>query len=510
MSSSHVTPYSIRAAVAAVVIAGLVGTAATAEEVPESSGDAPLEFVSEHALEVPGGELRYRAVASETWLRNEKDEPTASFFTIAYTRTDTPDAEGRPIAFIFNGGPGSSSVWLHLGLLGPRRVAVPEDGTAAVGPPYSLEANPHSLLRVSDLVFVDPIGTGYSRALGEKNNRDYWGVDEDADSVSEFIRRYLSEHRRWNSPKFLIGESYGTIRASLLVSRLQSGLNSVFLNGVILISPAMDVGTLPFITAGNDFPFIGHLPSFAATAAYHGKLAQPPESLEAFLEEVVEFASTDYLMALFKGDALEDAERDRIVAKLQTYAGLSEGYIRQTRLRIGALRFTKELLRDRGQTVGLLDGRFLGEDPDDAGEYSSHDPSGIGVSGAFVAGLNTYLLGELGVQVDREYIVLNTHANQGWQRGRDEQGFFNGFLYATSHLASGAAANRDLRFMVVSGYHDLTTAFFAARQMIRHSGLPTERVRIEEYPGGHMMYLHQASFERLTDDIVEFVTTTSP
>jgi carboxypeptidase C (cathepsin A) len=369
-----------------------------------------------------------------------------------------------------------------------------------------LEDNPASLLRASDLVFVDPVGTGFSHALGEREDVHYWGVDEDADSIADLIRTWLTANRRWGSPRYLLGESYGTIRAALLVERLQTGYNAVFLNGVILVSAAMDMGTLPFFTAGNDFPFVGPLPSFAAAAWYHDALPEKSGTLEDFLEEVIAFASGEYLQALFAGDSLPEAEVQRIAERLHRYTGLDTGYLRQTRLRVSALRFTKELLRERGQTIGLLDSRMLGRDPDDAGEFFARDPSGVGVAGAFVAGIHRLLSEELEVEREREYDVLNVTANQRWRRPGSLNGLFSGFLATTPSLAAGASVNRDFRVMLVSGYHDLTTGFYAGRYMMNHSGIDRDRIRIEEYFGGHMMYLHPPSFERLSADLAEFVS----
>ncbi|MGB5661140.1 MAG: serine carboxypeptidase, partial [Thermoanaerobaculia bacterium] len=333
----------------------------------------PLKFESSHRLQSGGTDIGYTVTAEEIYLRDAEGEPTASFFTISYAKNEVENPEDRPVTFVFNGGPGSSSIWLHFGLVGPKLIDIPSDASDPGGPPYRLKDNPWTILRATDLVFVDPVGTGFSKPLGEKKNEDFWGYDEDADSVAEFIRTFITQHNRWNSPKYILGESYGGIRTALLVPRLQQELN-IGLNGLILISPALNMGTLPFFVTGNDLPYATHLPAYAASAYYHGKLPDEWPDLETLLAEVETFAGNEYLAALFKGDTLDAAEKQRVAAKLARYTGLSESYILRSDLRIYAIRFIKELLRDEGLSVGLLDGRYTQDELDDVAEFPDGDP----------------------------------------------------------------------------------------------------------------------------------------
>ena len=284
---------------------------------------AARKFITHHRFTAGGVDIPYTATAEDIDLKDRDGKPTARFFTISYLAEGVKRQEDRPITFFFNGGPGSASVFLHLGFVGPKRIDIPSDAQDPGAPPYRLKDNPSSLLRVTDLVEVDPVGTGFSRALGDKKDADYWGYDEDADSVADFIRAFLTVHDRWNSPKYVLGESYGGIRGSMLVPRLQGQMN-IGLNGVILISPAINMGALPFNTGGNDLTYVTHLPTLAATAWYHKKLPDSWPSLQALLTEVEQFASGEYLQALFRGDALSAAEKGQIADKLHRYTGVSK------------------------------------------------------------------------------------------------------------------------------------------------------------------------------------------
>jgi len=475
-----------------------------ADEKPAADKDAPKRFVTQHELTTLDGEtIQYTATAGETFLKDDKGKKKASMFTIAYTKDDVEDPATRPVAFAFNGGPGSSSVWLHLGLLGPKRVDVPSDATGAGAPPYRLEDNPRSLLSVCDLVFVDPIGTGYSHALGEEKDEAYWGVDEDSASVAQFIREYLTENKRWNSPRYLIGESYGTIRSAMLVRDLQTGLSSVALNGVILASPALDTRFIGI--PGTDMPFVASLPTFAATAWYHDALPDKPQDLGAFLEEVADFAAHDYLVALFRGDRLDGEMKTHVLDKLHEYTGLSKTYLKNANLRVNNYRFRRELLRDRGLTLGQFDTRYTGTEPDNAGEYPSDDPSSYAIDGAFVATMNDYLTRELSVEMDREYTIMNLEANRKWKPLGPRHPLVSGFLNVMPFLTDGTITNKDLRVFVACGYYDLATVYFGSQYMFNHSSIDPDRLTLKNYEGGHMMYLYQPSFERLSGDLKAFV-----
>ena len=461
------------------------------------------QFMTQKTIRLGNESLTYAAHASETYLIDQKGKPEASIFSVAYLKDGVKDPGERPIAFVFNGGPGSSSIWLHIGLLGPRTVLVPSDGAGAGAPPYRMEPNTHSLLAVSDLVFIDPVGTGFSRALGKAKPEQFWGLDEDAQSIARFIKKFITQHRRWNSPKYIVGESYGTIRAAMLVRELQKNFQGIALNGVVLVAPALDMQTLMF-SNGPDLPYVTYLPTYAATAWRHHQLPERPENLKAFLEEVSRFAATDYLTALFQGDALPEPEKERIIAKLHQYTGISKTYWRRANLRVNSTRFMKEALRDQGLTVGRLDSRYVEDDPDDVGEFPQNDPSSS-IDGAYVAAFNHYLAQDLDVVMDREYNVLNFTANTRWKRPQSHQSIFSGYINVIPLLTRGAVENKDFRIFVANGYYDLTTTFFSAEYMFNHSNIPKDRITMKHYEAGHMMYLHEPSFAQLNKDLKEFI-----
>lgn len=420
-----------------LLMAGGRGAAWAADAMPEDKGKAdkgadaaktpePKKFASEHRLKVSGGgELVYTATAEDVYLHDQDGKPTASFFTISYVKKGVARPEERPVTFVFNGGPGSAAVWLHLGMVGPRRIDIPSDASGPGAPPYKLKDNPWTLLRATDLVFVDPVGTGFSRALGEKKDEEYWGYEEDADSVADFIRTFVTTHNRWNSPKYLLGESYGGIRSGLLVPRLQQRLD-IALNGVILVSPALNMGTLPFYVVGNDLPYATHLPALAATAFYHKKLPGSWPSQKALLDEVEAFAGGEYLQALFQGDLLPQAEKERIADRLHYYTGLSKDYLLRSGLRPYALRFIKELLRGEGKVVGLLDGRYVQDELDDVADFPAGDPFDAKTAPIYIALFQSYLRNELEVDLERRYIGSNDEANGKWKRPADGNGAFAG------------------------------------------------------------------------------------
>ena len=469
-----------------------------AEKPPE-----PMKFVKQHRMKLGGEDVAYTTTSEDVFLKDAAGKNTASFSTIAYTK-DGARAEERPVTFVFNGGPGSASVWLHFGMVGPKIIDIPSDASDPGAPPYKLRDNQSTIFRATDLVFVDPIGTGFSRALGEKKGEDFWGYDEDADSVADFIRAYITLHNRWNSPKYILGESYGGIRSSMLVPRLQGDYN-IGINGIILISPALNMGTLPFVTAGNDLTFATHLPALAATAWYHHKLPDSWKDRETLLREVEKFAGNEYLVALFQGDNLPQAEQERIADQLHRYTGLSKQYILRSNLRINAIRFIKELLRDEGKSVGLLDGRYVQDELDDVAEYPDGDPFSAKTGPIYISLFQGYLRDELGVDTDKRYLPQNGEANQKWKRPANRRGAFSGFVDVTGALAQGTKDNEALRIFAAAGYDDLTTSYFATRYMLEHSGIDANRMTIKDYPGGHMMYLYRPSLDALSNDIVAFI-----
>jgi carboxypeptidase C (cathepsin A) len=390
---------------------------------PETPLPKEQSSTTDHTARLGGQTIAYHATASTTLLKNEKDEPTAVIFSVAYTRSDVKDATQRPVAFLYNGGPGSASVWLHMGAFGPRRVLTP-NAESAPPPPYRIEDNANSLLDKTDLVFIDPVGTGFSRAVGKAQGKDFWGVDPDVKSIAQFINLYVTRNGRWNSPKYLIGESYGTFRSAALSNYLQSK-DGIYLNGIVLISTVLDLRSLAF-NPGDDMSYIFYLPSYAATAWYHKVLEQRPVDLNGFLKGVRLYAAGDYASALMKGSMLSDADKTQVAKKLSDYTGLSEDYIKKANLRVNLQQFMAELQRSRGLTTGRLDARFSGFQTDLLAENASYDPLETATIGPFTAAFNSYARDELKFTDEHKYEVLNLDANNQWEwkhKVGDDSGF---------------------------------------------------------------------------------------
>ena len=467
--------------------------------------DEPRTFAKSFTGRFNDERIAYTVTAGETFLKDDDGEPTASIFTVAYTRDGVDDPATRPVSFVFNGGPGSASLWLHMGVFGPKRVVVPSDGNDAGAAPYTIEDNPLSILDVTDMVFIDPVGTGYSRPLGDAKGKDFWGLREDAESIAEFIRLYLTKNGRWNSPKYVAGESYGTTRAAQLVNELQRTFTGVALNGVILISAILDFHTAEF-AMGNPLPYVSFLPTYAATAWYHDLVDNKPVRLEDFVTEARQFALNEYSVALLKGSRLTAAERENIVRKLARYTGLDETYIRQTELQIGAFRFMKQLLRDQGLTVGRFDSRYTGEDYDDAGEFFDNDASAYGIDAAYVAAVNDYLTRTLEVDFEQRYKILDSEPGRNWNWSTRERGWPS-YVNVAPHLGRGMRENKDLRAFIANGYYDLATPFFATENSVAANGIDPDRVVMAYYEAGHMMYTHAPSLEKLASDVRAFIAT---
>ena len=509
--------YARRALLQGVAAIALLGNRAHAddEKKPDSKSEpkkadaksdtkaaTPKSVTREFSGTFRGERISYSVVAGETFLKNDKGEPTASIFSTSYIKKGAGDGAQRPITFVFNGGPGSSSLWLHLGLMGPKRVVVPEDGGNAGAAPYQLVDNASSILDATDLVFIDPVGTGYSHALGESKDEDFWGVSSDAKSIASFIRLWITQNGRWNAPKYLAGESYGTTRAAQVVQEMQFGYDAVTFRGVILVSSILDFHTV-FENDGNDLPFIAFLPSYAATARYHGKLDPKPADLSAFLAEVRSFASGAYATALLKGSTLPLAERDALIKRLAHYTGLSEAYVDQANLRVSPGRFMKELLRDRRVSLGRYDGRSLGEDSEVAGDQPDNDASLYAVDGAFVATINDYLGRVLNAGIDRPYRILESAPGNKWKWF--ERPGPGRFLNVAPALGQAMRENRDFRLFVASSIYDLATPFHGTEITLAHNGIKPERTRHELFEAGHMIYTHGPSRERLADEIRHFI-----
>ena len=472
----------------------------------------PKEEISQtrHRITIDGNVIEYTATAGTLLLKEEGGAPRASVFFTAYTAKDRKDISERPVTFSFNGGPGSSSVWLHLGLLGPRRISM--DGIENnLPPPYRLIDNEHSILDVTDLVFIDPVSTGFSRAVAGQSPKKFHGVQKDLESVGEFIRLYTTRYKRWSSPKFLIGESYGTTRAAGLTGHLQDRFG-MYLNGIMLISSILDFQTIRF-DIGNDLPYILFLPAYTATAWYHKKLpGELQGDLRTTLKEVEEFALGKYTLALMKGTALSEEEHRDIVGLLSRYTGLTEEYVEQTNLRINIFRFAKELLRDRRRTVGRFDSRILGIDQDAAGETYDYDPSYTMVHGPASTTLNDYVRTELQFESDLPYEILTSQVHP-WDYGK----FKNRYLTFAEPLRQAMTKNPYLEVFVASGYYDLATPYFATEYTFNHLGLDSslqDNISLHYYEAGHMMYFHEPSLAKLKVDIKNFmesaVKTASP
>ena len=461
---------------------------------------------SKHSVRVGGQEIKYTATAGTLLLKLEDGTPKASVFYVAYTKDDVGDASQRPVTFTFNGGPGSSSIWLHLGAFGPRRVQMGDAG-ALLPPPSKLVDNESSLLDVTDLVFIDPVSTGYSRAVPGEAPQQFHGVEPDIQSVGDFIRLWATRNRRWSSPKFLAGESYGTTRAAGLSGYLQQRYG-MYLNGIVLVSSILNFETAEF-DAGNDLPYILFLPTYTAIAWYHKRL---PADLQSDLRKAVEesrhFAAGEYDNALMTGDALPTAHRAEIAQKLARLTGLSQEYIQRSNLRVPIFRFTKELLRSEQRTVGRLDGRFTGIDRDAAGAQPDYDPSYAAILGPYAATLNEYVREELKFESDLPYETL-TGRVRPWNYAPYE----NRYINVAETLRSAMTENPFLRVFVAKGYYDLATPFFAADYTFDHIGLdPSLHSHLSGayYESGHMVYVHMPSLAKLKQDVAQFIRNSLP
>ena len=485
------------------------------ETTPLSPKDVLVE--TKHSVVINDLEIHYTVTCGTLILKEEAEKkekdgesegekPRASIFFVAYTRDDADDKHKRPLTFSFNGGPGSSSVWLHLGLLGPRRVLLDDEGFA-YPPPYTLVDNSFSLLDQTDLVFIDPVSTGFSRAVPGEKPKQFHGFKKDIESVGDFIRLYTTRYQRWTSPKFLIGESYGTTRAAGLSGYLQAR-HGMYLNGIMLISSILNFQTTDFHT-GNDLPYILFLPSYTATAWYHRRLSDDlQKDLSATLAEVEAFAMGDYATALMQGDDLKEEERLLVSRRLARYTGLSEDYIDGTNLRIEIMRFTKELLRHAKRTVGRLDSRFKGIDRDSVGEQFEFDPSMNNITGPYTATLNDYVRGELKFESDLPYEILSERVFP-WSYAE----FENEYVNVAEILRKAMTGNPNLKVYVANGYFDLATPYLATRYTFKHLSLDRSlqgNVRMGYFEAGHMMYVHVPSLEKLRSNLVDFIHWSIP
>jgi carboxypeptidase C (cathepsin A) len=505
------------ALLAFVICLSPFATNARAQEKETKAGEKPAEpasrlpkeesSVTDHSIKIGGQTIPYKATAATILLKNDKDEPTALIYSTAYTRSDVKDLSQRPVSFLYNGGPGSSSVWLHMGSVGPRRVmTVNADVTPPA--PYKLMDNPDCLLDKSDLVFIDPVGTGFSHAVGKAQDKDFWGVEPDVKSLAQFIATYISRNNRWNSPKFLIGESYGTFRNAALGNYLQSHDN-MYLNGIVMVSSVLDLGTISFYP-GQDLAYVLYLPSYAATAWFHKTVKDRPENLSAFLDEARKFARGEYADALIKGDALSAAQKTDIARKISRFTSLNEDYLVKANLRVRLGQFMQELQRNRGLTTGRLDARFAGPTYNLIGEAADYDPQETAISGAFIGAFNTYIREELKFGQDKKYKPFAEFDGNrwDWKHEGSDFGFFPGSPSTVLDLVQAMVSNPRLKVEFEDGIYDLATPFMEVEYAVDHMGLP-ENIRKnashQYYEAGHMMYLHDEDLAKLKKNVAAFI-----
>ncbi len=472
---------------------------------------SPKSFTSKHSLKVNGEMLTYQVTGEELYLKDKGGKPVASFWSTAYTlpkgkiaKSNTP---ARPVCFVFNGGPGSASIWLHMGLLGPRLVQVDSDAKKDDGAaPFTIIDNPYALLDITDLVFIDPVGTGYSKVVGKGKVENYWGLNEDAKSVAAFIRLWTTKHQRWNAPKYLIGESFGTTRAAAIADELMGGGQDMALNGLVMISQALDYAGSTSMH-DNITSYLTYLPSMAATAWYHKKAGQG-KTLEAFVEEARQFTYDVYAPALYRGNFLAAADKTNIINQLAYFTGLDKTYIEQSNLRILMPRFQKELLREENKTLGRLDGRYYGNESDQIAERPTlGDASSYKISSAYTAALQSYYASDLNIQMERPYLTSNRaiYPKWNWKPVPKNRGWEPMYVNTTRRLAKAMRKNEGMKVLVASGYYDLITPFFDAEYTFSRNGIVTDRVDFKYYEGGHMMYTHQPALQQLCADIRAFL-----
>ncbi len=468
-------------------------------------------FVTNHQGTFGNTIINYTATASETYLKDDDGNPVASIWSVAYTKTKdkSSSSTNRPVTFVFNGGPGSASVWLHMGLFGPQLVKVDSDAKEDDGAaPFELVTNNYGILDLTDLVFIDPVGTGYSRVIGKGKVEDYWGLMEDANSVAKFIRQWITENKRWNSPKYIAGESYGTTRAAAVANVLEDEGQSMALNGLILISQALDYAGSTS-SHYNITSYLTYLPSMAATAWYHKKAGQS-KTLEAFVEEARDFTYNTYAPALYKGTLLSASEENSIAEKLSYFTGLDKAYILRSNNRILMHRFQKNLLADQGLAIGRLDGRFMGDDADDVSEGPSlGDPSSYQIDAAYTAALNHYLAETLNVEMDRPYLISAGGEMGGkwrWRPVPDGQYWEPMPVNTAGMLGETMRRNPEMKVLVASGYYDLICPFFDAEYTFSRNGIVKDRVTLTYYEAGHMMYVHQPDLVKVAKDIRDFLS----
>lgn len=460
--------------------------------------------VTDHVAIINGKEVPYKATAGLLEQKNDKGEVKATLFYVSYSRTDSGDITKRPIAYCFNGGPGAASVWLHMGLLGPKRVNLSKDKLTI--PPFSYIDNEYSLLDLVDLVFIDPVSTGYSRPTANEDKNQFHGVEEDIKSVAEFIRMFTTQNERWESPKFLIGESYGTTRAALLAEYMHDEMY-MYLNGLILVSSVLDFQTIDKMERSNDLTYLLYLPSYTAAAWYHQKLPADLQKMTLYevMRESKKFAVEEYSLALLRGDALDPEVHTNMVQKLANFSGLTPEFVDRMNLRVSVYVFMKELLKNENRVIGRFDSRLTGIDLNACSMTFDYDPAMDSALGIFTAAFNQYVRTDLNWKSSDEYRTLADVSP--WNYGKSH----NQFLNVGSSLKTAMSRNPLLQVFVASGFYDLATPQFATEYTFTHLGIdPTLRKNIEmgQYEAGHMMFTDMPSLRQLSSDLHGFVKRT--
>ncbi len=471
---------------------------------PASSEEIPLPppAVTHHSINLQGQAWNYTATAAYAPLKDGAGKVEAHIFYVAYAAEGGKPADKRPVTFAFNGGPGASAIWLHLGALGPRRAGLARDGTALPAHPH-LVTNESTWLEFTDLVFVDPVGTGYSRAAKDIEPKRFFEVTQDIRAMGNFMRRYLTDNDRWLSPIFIAGESYGTTRAAGLASYVQKELG-MYLSGLILLSSVLNLQAIGF-DPGNEIAYVLAIPSYTATAWYHGKLQRDQfGNLDEALETVEQWTMDEYLPALEAGDTLPEAKRRQIIQQLAQFTGLPRAYLETSKLRVSPFRFTMELLRPEGRTLGLLDSRVTAAAPAPAGEDERVDPALVLSTLALVTPWYDYVRKELQFKTDLPYVFLSREANAAWKWGQGGQGYLN----VAGKLAEAMALNEHLKVFAGAGYYDLTTSYLSQVHTLNHLGLPPSlrrQLTVRFYPSGHQIYTDLPSLRRLRQEVGAFV-----
>jgi carboxypeptidase C (cathepsin A) len=468
-------------------------------QAPSGPIPVPRQFVTRHRGTFNGVAVAYTATAADTLIEDDSRTPIGYVFSFAYTRDNIPDLATRPVVFIFNGGPGSSSFWLHAGALGPKRAIVPDPGQAGAAP-FQFVDNTASLLDVADLVFIDPVGTGFSYMLEKVRPEKFYGTEADAVVTTEFIRRWLSEHNRWNSPKVVLGESYGATRAALTTKLLMGGVDSkrfpaISLNGIVLFGASLEGER-----GDADTRFAIDLPCLAAAAWYHEKIDRAGRSVEALTAEARRFASQEYLPALFAGNALDPGERTRIAAKLQQYTGLPQSLILRRNLRVDLPTFATELLADRNATLSIYDARYTFTTTAAKTDAVGDDPSMTRAGPAILAGFMSYIRTDLGVRIDSRYEPISWIVNHQWKSLSEPYDM-------ALDLARAMRQNPQLRLFIGAGNYDLITSLDSVQYALAHGEVPMDRVQIGRYDAGHMPYIGEQNVRRLSADLRGFIAT---